>query len=220
VRPSAAQIRTLLRGLALVGLFLFVIALRVVTSAREELLAAEACLAARDTDGAIVHYRRAARWYAPGSPYHRRALERLAVLGQQFERARDFERALSAYRSARGAIMATRSLFVPEPARLAYVNQRIARIMAEELPAPGMDAGKSQQQLLREHLALLQQVPGPDPFWTCVLLCGFLGWIAAALAFSVRAIDAQDRWVRPEALRWGALIALGFSLFVLGMSLA
>jgi hypothetical protein len=92
-------------------------------------------------------------------------------------------------------------------------------LIAEE-PPPGVDAGKSKQQIAREHLALLERVPGPSVFWTCVLLLGFFAWIAAAFAFSLRAIDAEDRWVWPEVQRWGVVIALGFGLFVLGMMLA
>ena len=218
MRPSAAQIRTWSRALALIGFVLGVIVVRVVTSARAELAEADALHAAHDRDGAIVHYRRAARWYAPGSPYHLRALERLTRIAADAERAGDRERALTAYRSVRGAIMATRSLYIPEQQLLASTNQRIAALMSE-LPPPGMDAGKSREQLRREHLALLEQLPGPDPFWTCVLLCGFFGWISAAFVFSVRAIDERDRWVPREALRWGAAIGLGFGLFVLGMTL-
>jgi hypothetical protein len=216
---SAARVRTLLKVFALVAFVWSVVALRVVSSARQELIEADSCRARADIDCAIVHYRRAGRWYAPGSPYHVRALQHLAELGQQAEQQGDSERALLAYRSLRGAIMATRSIYMPEPARLKAANQRIAALMSE-LPAPGMDAGKSKAQLQREHLALLEAVPGPNVFWTCVLLSGFFGWVAAAFAFSARAIDEDDRWVVPEARRWGALIALGFGLFVLGMALA
>jgi hypothetical protein len=49
---------------------------------------------------------------------------------------------------------------------------------------------------------------------------GFACWVSSAFAFSIRAIDDQDRWVLPEVRRWSGLIALGFSLFVLGMVLA
>jgi hypothetical protein len=216
---SPARTRTLLQGLALVGFVLSVITLRVVSSAREELGVADAAFARSDLDAAIVHYRRAARWYAPGSPYHALALHQLAQIGSAAEQSGERERALLAYRSLRGAIMATRSVFVPEPARLAAANQHIAQLMAE-LPAPGMDAGKAAAQLRREHLALLEALPGPNVFWTCVLLSGFFGWIAAGFAFSMRAIDEDDRWVTAEVRRWGALIVLGFGLFVLGMLFA
>jgi hypothetical protein len=216
---SAARVRTLCKVIALLAFVWSVVALRVVTSARQELIEADAYRARADIDSAIVHYRRAARWYAPGSPYHVQALQHLAELGHEAQQQGDRERALLAYRSLRSAIMATRSAYVPEPARLRAANQRIAALMSE-LPPPGMDAGKSKAQLQREHLALLEAVPGPNVFWTCVLLCGFFGWVAAAFAFSARAIDEDDRWVVPEARRWGALIALGFGLFVLGMALA
>jgi hypothetical protein len=216
---SAARVRSLLQGFAVLSFVGSVVLLRVVGSARQELIEADARRARSDIDSAIVHYRRAARWYAPGSPYHVRALQHLGELGHEAELKGDSERALLAYRSLRGAIMATRSFYMPEPARLRAANQRIAALMSEQ-PAPGMDAGKSKAQLQREHLALLEAVPGPNVFWTCVLLCGFFGWVAAAFAFSARAIDDADRWVVPEARRWGALIALGFGLFVLGMALA
>jgi hypothetical protein len=216
---TPARIRFLMKGLAIAAFVVFVVAVRVVSSARQELLQAEALLTQGELDAAVVHYRRAARWYAPGSPYHVQALERLAQLGGDAEAKGDVDRALHAYRSLRGAILATRSLYIPESARLTAANQRIAALMAE-LPPPGMDAGKSKAQLQHEHRVLLEHIPGPNVFWTCVLLCGFLCWVSAAFAFSLRAIDAHDQWVGIEARKWGALIVLGFGLFVLGMSLA
>ena len=83
-----------------------------------------------------------------------------------------------------------------------------------------MDAGKSREQLRAEHLALLRADPGPSVFWSIVLLLGFGVWVGGAFAFTLRAIDDEDRFVKREALRWGAMIVLGFGLFVLGLSLA
>lgn len=212
-------IRRGLRAVSVLACVLVVVSTRVVLSARAEWSKAEALLAAQDRDAAIVHFRRAARWYAPLSPYHVRALERLSVLAREAEQQGDHERALSAYRSVRGAILATRSFYVPEQRRLAAANQRIAALMARE-PAPGIDAGKSIEQLQAEHLALLTPIPGPNVFWSVMLLSGFACWVTAAFVFSVRAIDDQDHWVGAEARRWGSLIALGMGLFVLGMVLA
>lgn len=216
--PSAAGARRFALYAALLASALAVVAARVVWSARSELAQAAQALAANDEDAGIVHLRRAARWYAPGSPYHVRALEQLARIGASAEKRGDVDHALSAYRSLRGAIMAARSLYVPEPARLDAANRRIAALMAS-LPPPGVDQGKSRAQLEREHLALLRAVPGPNTFWSCVLLLGFACWVGSAFAFSARAIDDEDRWVAREARRWGSLIALGFGLFVLGMAL-
>jgi hypothetical protein len=219
VKVSPNIVARIARIVGIAALLCSVLLFRVITSAKDELAAAEAQVAQADVDGAIVHYRRAARWYAPLSPYHVTALDRLSAIGVQAEADGDTERALSAYRAVRGSIMATRSFYIPERARLNAANARIAALMAE-LPPPGMDAGKSKAQIQQEHLALLSKEPGPSVGWTFVLLLGFFGWVSAAFAFSVRAIDEHDRWVLPEARKWGAVIVVGFAMFVLGMALA
>jgi hypothetical protein len=216
---SPARVRGLVRG-SLVALLLFaVFAVRVVTSSAAELRTGDEYRERGDLDAAVVHYRRAARWYAPGSPYHVQALVQLAAIGRKAEQDRDIDLALAAYRAIRAAIMSTRSFYVPERARLAAADERLASLMAG-LPPPPMDVGKSKEQLRREHLALLQEDPGPSVFWSLVLLLGFATWVGSAFAFTQRAIDDEDRFIKREALRWSALIALGFGLFVLGMSLA
>jgi hypothetical protein len=215
----APRMRGVLHGLLIAAVLFGAFAFRVVTSAAAELREGDAQRARGELESAVVHYRRAARWYAPGSPYHVAALARLGAIGATAERGGDVELALSAYRAIRAAIMSTRSFYLPEPERLRAANARIASLMAGQ-PPPPMDAGKSREQLRREHLALLEADPGPKLFWTLLLLFGFLAWVGGAFAFTLRAIDADDRFIPREALRWGALIAIGFSLFVLGMSLA
>jgi hypothetical protein len=213
------RVRSLLRWAVVVALLFFAFAVRVVTSAAAELRTADAYHTSGDLDAAVVHYRRAARWYAPGSPFHVEALTQLAAIGRSAEGKGDTELALAAYRAIRAAIMSTRSFYVPEQARLRAADERIASLMAS-LPPPPMDAGKSREQLRREHLALLQEDPGPSVFWSLLLLLGFAMWVGSAFAFTQRAIDEQDRFIKREALRYGALIVLGFGLFVLGMTQA
>lgn len=216
---SPQRIRSLLRWTLVVALLFFAFTVRVVTSAAAELRTADEYRARGDIDAAVVHYRRAARWYAPGSPYHVRALVQLAAIGRSAESKGDAELALAAYRAIRAAIMSTRSFYVPEQARLRAADERIASLMAG-LPAPPMDAGKSREQLRREHLALLREDPGPSVVWSLLLLLGFATWVGSAFAFTQRAIDEEDRFVKREALRYGALIVVGFGLFVLGMTQA
>jgi hypothetical protein len=213
------RLRTSLRIAALAAIVFAVLVTRVMTSASEELRNADRRLAAGDIDGSIVHYRRAARWYAPGSPFHVQALAKLAALGARAERRGETDRALTAYRAIRSAIMSARSFYTPEPKRLGFADRKIAELMAS-LPPPPIDAGKSREQLRAEHLALLESSRGPDILWTWVLLLGFMSWIAGAYAFTIRAIDDQDRLVWSEVRRWGAVIVIGFGLFVLGMTLA
>jgi len=97
--------RAALRLLLMAACILTLVSVRVVMSARNELQQAQARLGQQDIDAAIVHLRRAARWYAPLSPYHARALGLLWELGEGAERAGELERALSAYRAVRGAIL-------------------------------------------------------------------------------------------------------------------
>lgn len=213
------RLRSGLRLAAVLALLLGAVAARVVYSARSELESARLAAESGDGAGAITHYRRAARFYVPGSPYHVLALERLAEIGRQAQAAGDVERALSAFRAIRGSILAARSLYVPERARLQQADQQIAALMAEQ-PAPRVDAGKSKQQLRDEHLALLESSPDPNLFWTCVLLLGFAAFVGSAFAFSARAIGDDDRLRLPEARRWGAAILIGFGMFALGLALA
>ena len=213
------RLRIGLRVFALAALVFGVVGARVVHSARTELDAARLAADGGDSEQALAHYRRAARFYLPGSPYHVRALDQLAAIGRDADAAGDIDRALAAYRAIRGSIMAARSFYIPERERLAAADQRIAALMAEQ-PAPGMDAGKSKAQLRAEHLALLQASPDPSLGWTVVLLAGFFAFVGSAFAFSVRAIDEDDRLVVPQARRWGALIVVGFGLFALGLALA
>jgi hypothetical protein len=216
---NAARLRIALRVVALASLLFGTLAARVVYSAHTELDAAAHAADGGDVDLAIAHYRRAARFYLPGSPYHVAALDQLAAIGHAAETAGDVTRALSANRSIRGSILAARSFYVPEQERLAAADRVIARLMSEQ-PAPGMDAGKTKAQLYSEHLALLEASPDPNLFWTFVLLAGFAAFVCAAFAFSLRAIDDDDRLIKPAALRWGSVIVVGLALFALGLSLA
>src|SRR6185436_10251181 len=133
-------------------------------------------------------------------PYHVQALAQLGAIGADAERRGDGELALSAYRAIRASIMATRSFYVPERKRLEAADERIASLMAA-LPPPPMDAGKSREQLRKEHLSLLQAEPGPSVLWSFVLLFGFGAWVAGAFAFTLRAIDENDRFIAVEARR-------------------
>lgn len=207
------------RWLGIAGVGLAVLVVRVVVASHQELGQAESLAGGGDVDAAIVHYRRAARWYAPGNPYATDALEALARVGRAAERAGDRERALFAWRSVRAAIMASRSFYVPHGDRLARANEHIAELMASGEPPP-VDAGKSRAELKAEHLALLRGVSRPRIGWTLLLLVGFFGWVGGAFAFAWRAIDEEDRIVRHEALRWGAVVVVGLVLWLVGMALA
>ena len=102
--------RGAVRALALFAILLAIVAVRVVWSSRGEWRAA----ASASGDDELMHLGRAARLYAPGSPYSRRALDKLAAIGRD-----DPTRALAAWREVRSAILATRSFYTPHRALLA-----------------------------------------------------------------------------------------------------
>jgi hypothetical protein len=217
---SSSWWRGVARALGVTGVILAVLVVRVLVASHGELQRAHALVAdGDDVDAALVHYRRAARWYVPGSPYVREALESLARIGVESEREGDRERALFAWRSVRAAVLATRSFHVPHHEHLALADEHIAELMASEDPPP-IDAGKPRSQLRAEHLALLRQAGQRPPVgWTLVLLLGFFLWVGSAFAFATRAIDEEDRWVRREAWRWGGLVVVGLALWFVGMAL-
>lgn len=207
------------RALSLVGAFLALVTLRVVVASRSELAEGDRLRAAGELDAAVVHYRRAARWYAPASPYVSRALDRMAAIGRRAEAEGDADLALVTERAIRAAILSTRSFYTPHRERLDAANRRIATLVAA-LPAPAVDAGKSEAEIREAHLALLQAPIGPALGGTLLLLVGFFAWVAGAFLLAARGFDEEDRLVRSEAGRWGALVAGGFLLFVVGLALA
>ncbi len=207
-------LRLAARALTVAGVLLAVLAARVVTSSRAELQRGDQRRGREDLDGAILHYRRAARWYAPGNPYCAEALDRLAEIGDAAREAGEPERALAAYRGARGAILATRSLYVPHRDRLARAEAAIASLTAEVTPAARRDEAAAQIT------AAMAAPERPRLGWTLVLLLGWLAWTAGAFLFATRALDEEDR-VRPrQAQIWGTTVVVGFGLFVIGMALA
>lgn len=202
--------------LGMVGIVLAVIAVRVVVSSSQELDKADALRAKEDLPAAIVHYRRAARWYAPGNPYSRQALSSLGEMGRDAETQGDVPLALSCWRGIRGSILATRSFYTPETAKLRVANQRIADLMSGQ-PAPVIDAGKSREELRLAHLALLKATPRPALAWTLMLLFGFCIWVSALFLFAQHAFDEEDRWLKAPAIKWSGVTVVGLLLFFVGL---
>jgi hypothetical protein len=156
-------------------------------------------------DDEIVHLGRAARWRLPLFSHDQDAIARLMQLGAEHEargpEGRDM--ALAAYREARGAIVATRALGLPDEDAFDAANARIAVLMAEQERELGMDlSGEGRQEAY--HRALLDVVPGPDPLWAALVALSFLAWVAATAGLTLRALDAQGRLRPRPALRWGA----------------
>lgn len=214
-----AGVRTLTRVLAAVGVVVFVLSVKVLTSAHAELAEGDRWRAEGSVPAAITHYRRAARWYLPVNPYADAALDALSAIGEEAEASGDLSLALSAHRSVRAAIEGSRSFYVPNRARLGRADEHIASLMAR-VEVPPVDATRTEDERRALHLALLREDRDPSVLWALVALLGLAAWIAGALLFGARALDENDRIVGKEARRWGTLFVAGFCLFVLGLALA
>ncbi|HEY2748379.1 MAG TPA: hypothetical protein VGL86_27335 [Polyangia bacterium] len=201
--------RGAVRVVGLFAILLAIVAVRVVWSSRGEWRAA----VAESGDQEIVHLGRAARLYAPGNPYSRRAVDKLAAIGRQ-----DPARALAAWRELRSALLATRSFYTPHRALLDEANARIADLMADA----EVKAGKQQvrDEARAWHAARLAQDEAPSVFWTLVALLGLGAWIGCALGLCLRGVGDDDRLRPRAALAWALGIGAGLALFFLGLGRA
>lgn len=211
--------RTIARVLAAVGVVVFVLSVKVLTSARAEVAEADRWRAEGSVESAVTHYRRAARWYLPVNPWADAALDALAEIGTSAEEAGDTALALSAWRSVRAAIESSRHLWTPDRERLDVADAHIANLMAT-VEVPPVDAARSEDERRELHLALLREDRDPGVGWALLALLGLGTWIAGALLFSQRAIDEEGRISGTEARRWGTLFVAGLCAFVLGLALA
>ncbi|MBO6934019.1 MAG: hypothetical protein JJ863_03565 [Deltaproteobacteria bacterium] len=215
-RPGA---RRLLRGLAIGGAVVIAIAGRVVVGSAMELERGDEAMAGGDPEGARMHWRRAAAWYAPGNPYCVRALERLEELAVEATEAGAIDDAVLAWRAVRSAIVGARGLTTPHADRLARADDRIATLMLQQEHAP-MDSDKSDSELREAYAAQLAHPPGASPGGAILALFGFALWVVAAFRMSQRAFDDDDRFDRRVGLMHLGAVLLGLVLFATGLSIA
>ena len=201
--------RGVIRVVALFSILCAIVAVRVVWSSRGEWRAATTSAG----DDELVHLGRCARLYAPGNPYSRRAVDKLAAIGRD-----DPPRALAAWRELRSAILATRSFYTPHRALLDEANARIADLMADAELAAGTQHVREKARAW--HAARLAQDESPKVAWTVVALLGLAAWIGSAIGLLLRGIGDDDR-LRPRvALGWALGVGGGLALFFLGLARA
>ncbi len=189
---------------------------RVLYMSRLEVANGQDAYARGDWPGAVVAYRRAAHWYAPGSPYVMTALDELRRIGRRAEMEGQHDVALAAYRAIRTSCLGTRSFYTPHEDRLEEANGRIAALLARA-ERPPMDRGKTVDQLRREHLELLTNVEAPDPVWAAVACLSFVAWIALCFAFISRGLTDELRIKRRPAAILGTLVVVSLAAWVLAL---
>jgi hypothetical protein len=213
-RPAApARTKVLLRRVALIAgaaaALAIPVGLRVAWEGRAELDLADLAAEDEDVDAEIEHLGRAARWRIPVLGHDEEAIDRLLIIGTDAESrgGEGRQTALAAYREARGALLSTRTWGVPQRDVFDDLNTRIATLMAEQEADFGTDVGGTGDPYTY-HLALLDEIPGPDPWRANFAALAFVGWIVATVGFVLRAIDARGHLRPRSAVRWGVAALL------------
>jgi hypothetical protein len=202
-----------------VALALVVVAVRLLVDSRSALRAGEMSEAHGDRLEAIRHYQDAARLYLPASPYVGNALNRLEALATAAAQAGDGPSVRAALEAERGAILATRSLFIPNGSRLPDIEHRLARLLAateDRSVAPGV----SFEARAAWHLERLARRPGPALAHVLLALVGLVMWVGSAIGFVSKGLDARLHLRRRHAMIAGVAFAVGLAMFLLGLRFA
>jgi len=186
------------------GILAALMTVRVVFESHTELANARSLQAEGDRAGAVDHYRRALRWYAPANPYSRQAGSELLELASEAQQADQIETARRALRSVIAGINASRSFYVPY--RDLYAR---AQAGLDELREGGPASEREEEGTPQPAIRLS----------SLLVVAGFIAWVLSAFAFAQRGISSEGNIVRAEALRWLGTFLLGMLAFMLGLVL-
>ena len=195
-----------------VAVGLAAVLMRVFWDGHAALQSGDEAMAKGDAKAAITHWRRAARWYAPGAPHVTDAYDRMETMARAADEHGDRKLALETWRAIRSSILATRSFYTPFPDRLAAANARIADLMAKDDSAPGTEEEKRSF-----HAGLLARDDSPSVPWALLALVGFVAWVGGGFWFARRGIGEDGKLDRRTAARAGLLIAAGLLTWMLGL---
>ncbi len=167
--------------------------LRVVWAGEAEIAKSTRALEKGDPDGAIVHARAAALWYAPGAPHVRVAYGRLLALAREAERRKLWETSLFAYRAIVTASESTKWLITPHARDADEAVRAIARIEARTgSRPPGLDTEPT-EAIEASQLTALAEDQGPKRIMSAVLAASFLALIGGLAAFLRIGLDETGR---------------------------
>ena len=169
-------------------------------------------------EDAVLEHRRAAQWYAPGSPYPRASLERLLALGDEAAAAGDVDAALVAWRNARIAILSTRWLVVPNEDLLPGLHERIGQAMAVQV-ARGASPDTARAEAYRGQLDAWR-TRQPNPWLGLLASVGFGAWLVTLGGLAWRSWDENGQWQRAATARWASANVVCAAVWMLAVRFA
>jgi hypothetical protein len=205
--------------LVLAGVAVALVVGRVLRDSQAALLAGAAAEASGDSARAAREYLHAIRMYVPGSPFVRKAVERLEVMAAAAAQAGEAAVERAAREALRSGLLGARSVYTPFAERLATSDRRLAELYAR-LEDPAVAPGASPEQRRAWHLERLLARPGPSLPATFAALGGLALWLGAAIVFIRKGLDRGLRLQRDWAIGCGVAFFLGFTLFLLGLRFA
>ncbi|MEC4677973.1 MAG: hypothetical protein VST69_04385, partial [Nitrospirota bacterium] len=67
-------------------------------------------------------------------------------------------------------------------------------------------------------LVILERPMSPDPFWSMMVVLGFLGWASGTLLFIWRAFrEGSTQVMLKQGILWGSVIVVFYALWIIGM---
>ncbi|MFT5991748.1 MAG: hypothetical protein ACJA1R_002966 [Flavobacteriales bacterium] len=188
---------------------------RAVHEARHYADLGDLAVAEERVEDAIFHYRHSAQWFSPAGHTAQRSVDELIALGDAASDAGERERSLVAWRSARIAVISTRSLFYPNDDRLLALHARIARGMASQR----LERAPEDTEAEARYLAQLNtwQERQPDRWVGAFASLAFLGWLLSLAGFAWSALDAEGTLRMRAAAAWGGGVVLFFIAWLIGL---
>jgi hypothetical protein len=189
------------------GALTAIASIRLVLDGKEHLHEGEKLARDGERSRALQELEEAARAYVPGSPYPRRAIERMGIIAKGHEMRGDTASAMFAWEAIRRSVLSTRHVIQPSGDLLERSEHEIRRL--QHAKDKGRDGAGPDPTARPED---------PSPTASFLLFAGLLAWVGGSLALLVRPGPAgQTRSFSPGRLvSWAA--CLGGLILWLAMS--
>jgi hypothetical protein len=202
----------------LLAAFALILYAKVAYNASQDFALGEDAYTHGEYKGAITHYERTIKWYAPLSTVVQRAVARLWQLGTEAEARGEIALALEAYQTLRSSLYAVQSFYIPYQSWIPKSEARIAPLLAKTKAGEEHNEDQLVQDTARFAMQLQRHV-GPHLGWSILLEIGFLGWVGATIGLIWYVVDEAGNFAQRQGLLWGSLMAAFFALWLVGMRL-
>jgi hypothetical protein len=165
---------------------------------------------------AITFFDRSIHWYTPYNPYVEKSAKRLWEVGERSRQDGDIKLALIALRAIRGGFYSARSFYTPGKNWIRMSEKKIHELEKMEKAQKGLQDEAKMETAFGERS---QEVPGPNPGWSVLVVLGFLGWVGAVIGliwFSWTPLRKAEGY-RSISILWGCLALIFFILWIVAM---